>query len=117
MISAFARPENALRKTRIFAKGFNTFAESASLSKISLPFFIKICLYPPRPAPARGALRDRHECWARDAMDARACATSAAIADDEIVWSWRPWAGAKQAGDDPLVTVTMRSRTPGRARI
>jgi hypothetical protein len=32
------------------------------------------------------------------------------------VWSWRPWAGAKRAGDDPLVTVTMRSRTPGRAR-
>src|ERR1700756_3418739 len=23
-----------------------------------------------------------------------------------------PWAGAKRAGDDPLVTVTMRSRTP-----
>jgi hypothetical protein len=23
-----------------------------------------------RPVPSRGALRDRHECWARDAMDA-----------------------------------------------
>jgi hypothetical protein len=31
-------------------------------------------------------------------MDARARATSAAIADGEIVWSWRPWAGAKRAG-------------------
>jgi hypothetical protein len=30
-------------------------------------------------------------------MDARARATSAAIADGEIVWSWRPWAGAKSA--------------------
>jgi hypothetical protein len=34
-------------------------------------------------------------------MDAAARATSAADADDEIVWSWRPWAGAKVAGDDP----------------
>jgi hypothetical protein len=23
------------------------------------------------------------------------------LADDEVVWSWRPWAGAKFAGDDP----------------
>jgi hypothetical protein len=30
-------------------------------------------------------------------MDAAARATSAAIADSEIVWSWRPWAGAKFA--------------------
>jgi hypothetical protein len=34
-------------------------------------------------------------------MDAAARATSAADADCEIVWSWRPWAGAKVAGDDP----------------
>src|ERR1700746_221477 len=38
------------------------------------------------------------------------------LADGEIVWSWRPWAGAKSADDDRQATVTMRSRTPGRAR-
>jgi hypothetical protein len=37
-------------------------------------------------------------------------------ADGEDVWSWHPWAGAKLAGDDLPATVTMRSRTPGRAR-
>ena len=36
--------------------------------------------------------------------------------DGEGVWSWHPWAGAKSAGDDLQATVTMRSRTPGRAR-
>jgi hypothetical protein len=39
------------------------------------------------PEPARGALRDRHGCWARDAMDAKAVQTSAAGADGEVVWS------------------------------
>src|ERR1700757_782320 len=38
------------------------------------------------------------------------------IADGESVWSWRPWAGAKSIDDDLWTTVTMRSRTPGRAR-
>ena len=27
-------------------------------------------------------------------------ATSAADADGQVVWSWRPWAGAKSRGDD-----------------
>jgi hypothetical protein len=35
----------------------------------------------------------------RDAMDADARAGRAArLADCEVVWSWRPWAGAKRAG-------------------
>ena len=36
---------------------------------------------------ARGALRDRHERWERDAVDAIAAQTSAASADGEVVWS------------------------------
>ena len=52
------------------------------------------------PAPARGALRDRHGCRVRDAMDAMAHETNATIADGEGVWSWRPLAGAKPADDD-----------------
>jgi hypothetical protein len=39
------------------------------------------------PCPPRGAYRDRHERWARDAMDALARETSAHIADGEVVWS------------------------------
>ena len=38
------------------------------------------------------------------------------LADDEGVWSWHPWAGAKRADDDPRATVTKKSWTPGRAR-
>jgi hypothetical protein len=53
----------------------------------------------------------------RDAMDADARAGRAAkSADCEVVWSWHPWAGAKPLVDDRQATVTMRSRTPGRAR-
>ena len=47
---------------------------------------------PCRPALARGALRDRHERWARDAMDvlgrsALAAPTNDLNADGEVVWS------------------------------
>jgi hypothetical protein len=41
-----------------------------------------------RPAATRGALRDRHERWMRDAMDAAARARrTRAAADGEAVWS------------------------------
>ena len=49
----------------------------------------------------RGALRIVTNAR-RVAMDASCAARRAArVADDEIVWFWRPWAGAKFAGDDP----------------
>ena len=51
-----------------------------------------------------------------NAMDAAARATSAAEADGEVVWSWRPWAGVKFANDDLQTTVTKKSWTPRRAR-
>jgi hypothetical protein len=53
-----------------------------------------------RPAAARGALRDRHERWKRDAMDAMSHETNDDIADGEVVWSWRPKAGATLSYDD-----------------
>jgi hypothetical protein len=46
-----------------------------------------------RPVLERGAFRDRHERWARDAMDAdgirrvKACWTNDADAYGEVVWS------------------------------
>jgi hypothetical protein len=41
----------------------------------------------PIPPSQRGALRDRHERWVRDAMDALAQLTNAAKADGKGVWS------------------------------
>jgi hypothetical protein len=40
-----------------------------------------------RPVPRRGALRDRHGRWVRDAMDATRNETKDVIADGEVVWS------------------------------
>jgi hypothetical protein len=38
------------------------------------------------PVPHRGAFRDRHGRWARDAMDADVLRTNSAEADGEVVW-------------------------------
>jgi hypothetical protein len=65
--------------------------------------------YPHRLVPQRGAARDRHGRWERDAVDAAASArergiagrtkvcerftrvqTNDAFADGEVVWSWHP---------------------------
>jgi hypothetical protein len=69
-------------------------------------------------ARSRGAFRDRHERWMRDAMDARCRQTSGAGADGEVVWSWRLDAGvnlammlAHHAGDGGK-----KARSPERAR-
>ena len=60
----------------------------------------RVCLA--RPAPIRGAYRDRHGrgvagCDGRFGRAGRARPE----ADDEDVWSWHPDAGVKFAGDDP----------------
>jgi hypothetical protein len=39
------------------------------------------------PCPMRGAFRDRHGRWARDAVDADALLTNSVDADGEVVWS------------------------------
>jgi len=60
------------------------------------------------PASARGAYRDRHGRWKRDAVDVRvlkradSARTKAFLADGKGVWSWSPDAGIKFAGDDPV---------------
>src|SRR5712691_9670974 len=61
----------------------------------------------------RGAARDRHGRWERDAMDAHrrarfTCATSGVCADGEVVWSWRSDAGAKLVETIPLMTVATK---------
>ena len=46
-------------------------------------------------------------------LSARSSRGEQHLADGEGVWSWRPCAGAKSAGDDLQATVTLRSWTPG----
>jgi hypothetical protein len=44
-------------------------------------------LIPVIPRFSRGALRDRHERWVRDAMDASCAQTTRSDADGEVVWA------------------------------
>jgi hypothetical protein len=89
-----------------------------------LPHAVGIALHPKsvasfaRPALTRGALRDRHERWERDAMDAACHETNDVAADGEVVWSWRPDAGAKLAKTLTRLASDggKRARSPGRAR-
>src|SRR5258707_9892151 len=75
-----------------------------------------------RPShPMRGALRNvTNVRW--DAVDAALAKTNARwLADGEVVWSWRPGAGAKfrekQASQASFSGMTVAtSRSPGRAR-
>ena len=89
----------------------------------------------------RGAYRDRHGRWERDAVDAAAlgvcvmagqadkpvsnrtaCWTKDAEADGEVVWFWRPKAGVKfaeasrpnRASGKTLIRATTVATKPGR---
>jgi len=67
---------------------------------------------PTRPShPTRGAARDRHEravgCGGRGGLRRRA----RLIADGEVVWSWRPGAGAKFCESHRGVTVARKPVT------
>src|SRR5690348_18360329 len=56
---------------------------------------------PARPAPIRGAFRDRHERWRQDAMDALMRKTGDIKADGEIAWSRHPDAGVNPRVKSP----------------
>ena len=71
-------------------------------------------LYRLHPVPKRGALRDRHERWVRDAVDAMAHKTNAPLADGEIVWSWHLDADAKLARMLSLSAPMTVTRKPDR---
>jgi len=79
------------------------------------------------PPPMRGALRDRHECWKRDAMDAFVSSDVRHDADGQGVWAWRPSGRCQAYASDDVgpsgptrrnvkVTVTQKPVSPGRAR-
>jgi hypothetical protein len=88
------------RKTK-FCKASQLFGSSRpGCRKILLPF-CRISANRQYVPPRQEGRTRRHErgagCDGRDLCRA----TSGTNADDEIVWSWRPWAGAKSAGDEP----------------
>jgi hypothetical protein len=57
------------------------------LQKYFVSLLTQITSQLPPSRPDRGALRDRHGRWARDAVDAAALLTNSANADGEVVWS------------------------------
>ena len=73
----------------------------ASRENILLPFFVNLyfTLRVPPPQEGRFAIVTSVGSGMRWMQSYRL--TCETIADDEIVWSWRPWAGAKSAGHDP----------------
>jgi hypothetical protein len=68
------------------------------------------------PRLSRGALRDRHERWVRDAVDVAARETNVIVADGEVVWSWHPDADAKSCRDGWQGDSGKKARSLGRAR-
>jgi hypothetical protein len=67
-----------------------------------------------RPVPLRGVSRSSRTL-VRDAMDAMRYETNDAVADGEVVWFWRPDAGAKSVVR-PTDDGGKQARSPGRAR-
>jgi len=91
-----------MRQKTNFASPFKPIPRSGpSAQNISLSFFQKLMFAIDVPRSSRGALRGRHERWARDAVDvsglqrAIGAPTNNSDADGQAVWSWRSEAGAK----------------------
>jgi hypothetical protein len=101
---SLAAHENRMRGKTNFASRFKPIPlSSPSAQNISLSFFPKLVFAADVPCSPRGALRGRHERWARDAVDVselqraiRAPANNS-DADGQAVWSWHPDADAKVA--------------------
>jgi hypothetical protein len=66
--------------------------------------------------PTRGALRDRHERWVRDAMDAAARETNALVRTEKSCGPGAPTLVLSFVDDDPQNDGGKRARSPGRAR-
>jgi hypothetical protein len=99
---SLSTPENQMRGKTNFASRFKPIPQSSPPAKnISLSFFPKLMFPADVPRSRRGALRGRHERWARDAVDvselqrAIRAPTNNSDADGKAVWSWRSEAGAK----------------------
>lgn len=90
MESDDCQASQALRQKSNFANPINADSSVQSLvqKNFVLPIGQIIFISPRRPVPVRGALRDRHDSLARDAMDANmSMRRTTSLADGEVVWS------------------------------
>ncbi len=113
------RPKNQCYLNSNLSKLFKLISPVQSyIKKYSASSFpqIRCFLYPSR-LDQRGASRSSRHAG-RDAMDAMRHETNDVVADGEVVWSWRPDAGAKFAKTLPRLASDggKRARSPGRAR-
>jgi hypothetical protein len=96
--------ENHLRQKTNFSNRFNPIPPVQSCrEKYSAFVFSEIDASYSHPALERGAFRDRHERWAREAVDASglqramSAQTNNTDADGQAAWSWHPDADVKVA--------------------
>jgi len=100
----------------VFARGPDLAGRWVSrLSKNSLAPTGKSPLGPRAiPRPKRGAYRDRHGRWARDAMaEVSRGRRAREFSDGEVVWSWRPDAGVKPATIASAIALATVAKEPG----
>jgi hypothetical protein len=118
MLQPVIRPTARTCDKGKFASPFNTICRfTYSHAKISLAPSGKSVVLVCASRPTRGALRDRHECWARDAMGAlvsldewHRCARR-----NRVVLISRRWDQVSRSIRE--ATVAIKPRSPGRARI
>jgi len=65
---------------------FGFHSRNSEFRKLFLTTHLKQDYYNPIPSQIRGAFRDRHGRWVRDAVDVAAPLTNGAKADGEVVW-------------------------------
>jgi len=105
---------NSLRQKSNFSSSINADSTVQSCpKKYFASCFPQITSIFPSSRPARGAFRDRHERWARDAVDALARETNAFEADGEVVWSRYPDADIKWATIASAIAPAMVTTKPG----
>jgi hypothetical protein len=89
LLGLFAATEKCLRQKIIFMSEINLVCPVQSFTQKYIPSdFQKRMFLSPHPVPVRGALRDRHGRWARDAMDVDCIFRRGMLAaDGQGVWA------------------------------
>jgi hypothetical protein len=88
----------ALREKSNLSNGFNLiWVVQSQGEKYFASVFPKSMFPSSYPASTKRGVSRSSRTWRRDAMDAMSQQTNDDVADGEVVWSWRPDAGAKFA--------------------
>ncbi len=113
---------NSVRREAKFASPIKAITPVQSRREKYFYFsFSEIVISLRHPASMRGALRDRHERWVRDAVGASTLQrdltrTNSVDARGQVVWSRHPGADACATRRVSVVAWGQESRSPGRAR-